>query len=72
MMTVMSDALGYDEWGNNPELLCEADKVKLEEGEWQRVGGDAVCDCCGLPWRAHPEVQGARWLRRGCRVLVKL
>jgi len=68
----MQTALGYDEFGNNPSLLCEQDQITLEHGNYLRVSGDAECGVCGSPYRIHPAVQGCLWLIRGCDGLVKL
>ena len=67
------DALGYDEFGNARHLLTENDAHRLLHGDWNRADGDVLCPDCGQPFRVHPEVQGALWLRRVCRDrLVKL
>lgn len=65
-------SLGYDEMGNNPDLLTVADKRNIERGRFVRVSGDACCTACGEAYRLHPPVQGALWLTRGCHYLVKL
>jgi hypothetical protein len=73
MNSTMSACLGYDNMGNNPRLLCEADRKKLESGEYFRVAGDAICTHCKCPFSLHPAVQGALWLNRACDGdLVKL
>ncbi len=66
MNFTMSECLGYDNMGNNHRLLCEADRKKLEAGEYLRVAGDAICVHCKLPFSLHPAVQGALWLNRAC------
>ncbi|TGT90892.1 MULTISPECIES: hypothetical protein [unclassified Mesorhizobium] len=72
MHTAVQIGLGYDQWGNAPELLTEADKRNIDRGRYLRVGGDAPCPGCREAYRLHPQVQGALWLRRGCHQLVKL
>lgn len=59
-------ALGYDDMGNCPRLLTESDRRAIDAGAYLRVGGEALCPECGQPYRVHPEVQGALWLRRAC------
>lgn len=70
--TATLHALGYDEFGNAHHLLTEADRRALNEGLFHRADGDALCRVCGQPYRVHPEVQGALWLKRACDCLVKL
>jgi hypothetical protein len=60
-------ALGYDRFGNNDRLLTERDREIVVEGYYARVDGNAECPVCWQPYRVHPEVQGALWLRRACR-----
>lgn len=72
MTDAMQFALGYDAYGNNCDLLCEADRIALDTGNWLRVSGDAVCKICGSVYRIHPPVQGCLSLIRGCDGLVKL
>lgn len=72
MTDAMQTALGYDSFGTNPTLVCEADRRAMDAGQMIRVSGDAVCKGCGSPYRLHPPVQGALWLIRGCDGLVKL
>lgn len=73
MNSLMSEHMGYDTMGNNPRLLCEADRKKLEAGEYSHASGDAVCRHCLSPFYDHPSVQGALWLTRTCSGdLVKL
>jgi hypothetical protein len=62
----MQECLGYDNMGNNPRLLCEADRKKLEAGEYSRADGRIICIHCKLPFSLHPAVQGALWLNRSC------
>ncbi len=71
MMTVIADGLGYDAMGNAPHLLAPVDAARLEQGDFTRVDGEALCKC-GAQYRLHPDVQGALWLTRGCDRLVKL
>jgi hypothetical protein len=68
--TRILEALGYDDMGNNPDLLCERDKAAIDRA--LRVSGDATCLGCGELYRLHPRVQGALWLVRACDGLVKL
>ena len=64
---------GYDDYGNQPALRTPEDHRRIEAGEYQRVGGDALCPVCGSPYHLHPAVQGALSLTRACPdVLVKL
>lgn len=63
--------LGYDEQGNNPDLLAPVDLQALEAGKWRRADQAVICRC-GLPFAIHPRVQGALWLVRTCDGLVKL
>ncbi|HRP25373.1 hypothetical protein [Thauera sp.] len=73
MHTQQLEAFGYDAYGNAPDLLAPKDAEAIENGSWQRADQHATCEHCGLFYRQHPEVQGARWLRRTCRAgLVKL
>ncbi|GLS29942.1 hypothetical protein SAMN04488498_104353 [Mesorhizobium albiziae] len=71
-MQAIQHSLGYDEFGNNPDLLTRADKRNLDRGRIARVSGDATCPACGEAYRLHPPVQGALWATRGCFGLVKL
>lgn len=72
MTTLMRASMGYDENGNNSELLCPKDATVLEDSSWVRAG-DIECLLCHCPYSVHPPVQGALWLRRTCiGVLVKL
>lgn len=65
--------LRYDSFGNNPSLLTENDKLRISKGDYARVCGEALCPECNLPYRMHPEVQGALWLNRACPdQLIKL
>ena len=73
MHTRIKEAHGYDEHGNAEHLLAPRDRVALEDGTWNRADGEVLCEICGLPFRLHPHVQGALWLRRTCvDGLVKL
>jgi len=72
MPSIMQYHLGYDDSGNNSELLAEADRAIIENGGYVRVSGDAPCPKCQCSYRSHPVVQGALWLHRGCDRLVKL
>jgi hypothetical protein len=73
MHTKMADAFGYDWMGNAPALLAEVDRTAIETGNYRRVNGDTICEHCLLPYRLHPDVQGATWLKRSCvNGLVKL
>lgn len=72
MLDCIQTGLGYDHFGNNPDLLAPGDKRNLDRGKFQRASGDAPCTGCGQPYNIHPQVQGALWLRRGCHFLVKL
>jgi len=71
MTTAMSVAFGYDDHGNSPALLAEADRLVIDAGKFVRVAGEAPCQCGSL-YRHHPTVQGAIWLHRACDGLVKL
>lgn len=64
-------SLGYDDMGNNPQLLLDTDKQAIENGKFTRVHQDVSCTC-GYAYRLHPQVQGALWLRRACTGLVKV
>ena len=69
----MLAALGYDSYGNNSHLLAPSDAAALEEGDYTRADGNTICEHCQAPYRTHPQVQGALWLRRICpNELVKL
>lgn len=68
----MREALGYDEFGNNPRLLHPSDERIISKGEVRRVNGDMLCQKCHMPVRLHPKVQGALWVTRSCEGLVKL
>jgi hypothetical protein len=70
MTDAMQTALGYDAFGNNPDLVCEADKEALSN--IPRASGDATCDICHALLRLHPSVQGALWATRACYGIVKL
>lgn len=72
MTDAMQTALGYDDLGNNPDLLCDKDRIALDTGNWIRASGDATCKLCGSLYRIHPPVQGCLALIRGCDGLVKL
>lgn len=72
MLSTIQAGLGYDEMGNAPHLMTDADRRNLDLGRIQRVNGDDACPGCGEPYRLHPQVQGALWARRGCYSLVKL
>lgn len=70
MIEAQKIAFGYDEAGNAPHLVAEADKEGLLHSV--RVGGDAICETCGTEYRTHPAVQGALWATRACERIVKL
>jgi hypothetical protein len=70
--TTMLLALGYDDLGNNLNLLCRDDLEAIEAGQYLRASGEMVCRKCGCIYYDHPNVQGALWLRRACEGLVKL
>ena len=72
MPTKMSEALGYDDFGNNIKLRAEVDHLRIERGDIHRVSGESPCPMCDVEYRLHPPVQGALWLHRGCDMLVKL
>ncbi|QTG12412.1 hypothetical protein G6M86_03755 [Agrobacterium tumefaciens] len=74
-------SLGYDDWGNNPDLLHPKDKAiidgEAENGRYgktgvPRAGGRAECAKCGYPLEMHPKVQGALYFTRSCEGIVKL
>ncbi|AEG53175.1 hypothetical protein LOF17_25875 [Sinorhizobium meliloti] len=74
-------SLGYDDWGNNPDLLHPNDKAiidgEVENGRYGKVGvpragGRADCNVCGYPLELHPKVQGALYFIRSCEGIVKL
>lgn len=49
------------------------DKVRVERGDFIRVGGDMICDVCGCAYWEHAPVQGMEFLRRRCDgMLLKL
>ena len=65
----------HDNLGNAEHLLSESDANRLREDnqDWFRSGGDCVCDTCGKLYYDHPPVIGALWLTRLCDdTLVKL
>jgi hypothetical protein len=73
-------SLGYDDWGNNAELLHPNDKAVIHgeavNGRYgktgvPRAGGDNVCKC-GYIFYQHPPVQGALYFTRTCEGIVKL
>lgn len=69
----MQEALGYDSFGNKPELLAEIDRARIDAGDIHRAGHLTPCDKCGCAYHMHPHVQGALWLHRICDgSLVKL
>lgn len=72
MLDAVRMGLGYDEFGNAPDLLTPVDRRNIDNGRVLRVSGDALCPGCLEPFRFHPQVQGALWARRGCHHLVKL
>lgn len=55
----------HDGNGNADHLLSDDDRVKLDECQWYRAGGDCVCEC-GKVYYDHPPVLGALWLQRLC------
>lgn len=71
MPSMTRDALGYDIFGNAPELVCAKDQIELEAGI-PRAGGDVECSVCHMLYKNHPPVQGALWATRTCKGLVKL
>lgn len=52
----------------------ESDRIRVEEMfDWQRAGGDAMCEVCGCKLYDHQPVTGYTWLRKLCNGdLVKL
>lgn len=42
------------------------DKLRIDRGDWVRVGGDIECTVCGFVYYDHPSIAGARWLKRAC------
>lgn len=42
------------------------DVVRVEKGDYTRVGGDVICEICGCPYKDHIEVTGYSWLNRLC------
>lgn len=73
MTTAMATAMGYDQHGNAPDLLSPKDAAALEDNDWKRADGNAICWICNSTYYLHPRVQGALWLRRTCdQGLVKL
>lgn len=63
----------HDDSGNAPHLLSDNDKLKLDSGAVQRVGGGCICSICSKEYYDHPPVLGALWCRRLCdNRLVKL
>ncbi|USN15964.1 hypothetical protein PAPPERLAPAPP_02230 [Brevundimonas phage vB_BpoS-Papperlapapp] len=67
----MRESLGYDQNGNAPHLLAEADRHYIDEVGVPRAGGDVVCRC-GFSYYQHPAVQGALYYTRTCEGIVKL
>lgn len=74
-------SLGYDDWGNNSDLLHPNDKAiidgEAENGRYgksgvPRAGGRAECGKCGFLLEYHPKVQGALYFTRSCEGIVKL
>lgn len=71
--TLTLEKLGYDNLGNNPNLLAPLDAARIQKGEYIRTSGEAICQECGAAFYNHPKVQGALWLNRGCpNTLLKL
>jgi hypothetical protein len=75
------DGLGYDEFGNNSNLLHPNDLAILngeaENGKYgnigvPRAGHEYLCENCNYPLYSHPKVQGALYLTRTCVGIVKL
>lgn len=65
----------HDDMGNAPELMPEADRMRVfgEAPDWYRAGGECVCKDCGKLYYDHPAVLGALWLTRLCdNTMVKL
>jgi hypothetical protein len=52
----------------------EPDRIRVEDkNDWQRAGGDCICDVCGCNYYSHSPVIGFDWLNRLCDGrLVKL
>ena len=58
-----------------PERLrpYDPDRVRVENGDWFRAGGDCICEKCGYTYYQHAPVTGYRWLHKLCNGdLVKL
>lgn len=55
------------------EKPFKPDQWRVDTGDYVRVGGDATCNVCGMPYYDHATVRGYRWLHRACDGrLVKL
>lgn len=76
MMTAIKAGLGYDDMGNCARLLHPDDKRAIEgddgHGGIRRAAGDTPCRVCGEIYYRHPPVQGALYMTRTCREIVKL
>lgn len=42
------------------------DQKRVDEGDYIRAGGGAICDRCGFPYYDHAPVVGYEWLTRAC------
>lgn len=51
----------------------KVDQKRVDDGDWYRAGGDAICEHCGFVYYDHPPVPHFLWLRRLCNGnLIKL
>ena len=50
-------------WGRRPS---KPDAKRVDENDYVRAGGGAICDRCGFCYYDHPTVPGYEWLNRAC------
>lgn len=46
-----------------PSKVC---RFRVDNGDFVRVSGDALCDRCDIPYSDHDPVIGFPWLRHAC------
>lgn len=42
------------------------DRIRVDRGDFDRVGGDVECSVCGCAYHDHPVVVGYEFLKRTC------
>lgn len=58
---------------SKPVSVTPEIKFKIDEGNYIRACGDALCKKCGLPFKRHDFLKGFEWLNILCDgTLVKL